>query len=107
MSDREARRKILLLKGTLYRLEIMQARHSLQSAASRNGFMASVPGILKSALSSHGGKLMTAALPVLLGRGRWRRYARRAMLAAGGVVAAWSLFKRYNDGADDDTSGRA
>lgn len=105
MSDREARRKILLLKGTLYRLEIMQARQALQNAASRNTIIESVPGLLKAALSKQGVGLITTLLPLLLGRGRWRRYARRALLAAGGVVAAWSMLRRSKDRFDDDTAG--
>ena len=103
MSDREARRKILLLKGTLYRLEIMQARQTLQNAASRKLVAESVPGLFKSALSNQGGKLIMMLLPLLLGQGRWRRYARRALLAAGGVMAAWRLLNRHKRGAADDT----
>ncbi len=102
MSDREARRKILLLKGTLYRLEIMQARQTIQNAVSGNFIAESLPGIFKSALSNQGGKLITALLPLLLGQGRWRRYARRALLAAGGVVAAWRMLHRDKRAAADD-----
>ena len=104
MSDRDARRKILLLKATLYRLEIMQARHTLQNAAARNMLAARVPELLKSALSNHRAALLTTVLPLLLGRGRWRRYARRALLAAGGVAAAWAMLRRGKDGADDGPS---
>jgi hypothetical protein len=103
MSDREARRKILLLKGTLYRLEIMQARQTLQNAASRNSLIESVPGLIKAALSKQGAGLITTLLPLLLGRGRWRRYVRRTLLAAGGVMAAWRMFSRDKHATDKDT----
>jgi len=102
MNDREARRKILLLKGTLYRLEIMQAKQALQNASGRTLITESVSGLFKSALSNQGGKLITVLLPLLLGQGRWRRYARRALLAAGGVMAAWRMLNRDKHVAADD-----
>lgn len=104
MSDRNARRKILLLKGTLYRLEIMHARHALQNAAGRNMLASMVPELLKSAISNNRAALLTTVLTLLLGRGRWRRYVRRALLAAGGMAAAWSMFRRRKDGAVDEVT---
>ena len=101
MNERDARRKLLLLKGTLYRVEILQARHTLQEAASGNVFTGAVAGLLKSALANNRAALVTTVLPLLLGQRRWRRYARRALLAASGVAAAWAVFSR-GKGADED-----
>lgn len=103
MSDRDARRKLLLLKGTLHRLEILQARHTLRDAASRNVLADRVPGLLKTVLANNRAALLTTVLPLLLGQGRLRRFARRALLAAGGVAAAWALFKNTKGAATEDT----
>ena len=106
MSDRDARRKILLLKGTLHRLEIMQARHTLHEAARRNVLADRLPGLLKSLLANNRAALLTTVLPLLFGGGRLRRIARRALLAAGGVAAAWAMLRRGNGDAADDASRR-
>ncbi len=105
MNDRDARRKILLLKGTLYRLEILQARHTLREAASRNVLADRLPGLLKSLLANNRAALLTTVLPMLVGGGRLRRIARRALLAAGGVVAAWVALRRGRGDAGGDATG--
>ncbi len=106
MSDRDARRKILLLKGTLYRLEILQARHTLREAAGSNIVTGSLPALLKSVLANNRAALLTTVLPLLFGPGRWRRQVRRVLLAAGGMAAAWAVLKR-GKGAAGDASDHA
>ena len=103
MNERDARRKLLLLQGALYRVEIMHAKQSLRESASGNALAAAVPGLLKSLIANKGPALVTTVLPLLLGRGRLRRYARRALLAAGGVAAAWAVFSRRK-GADEEAT---
>jgi hypothetical protein len=104
MSEREARRKLLLLKGALYRLEISQARHSLREEVSRKIITDRLPGVLKSVLNNNRAAILSTVVPLLFGGGRLRRYARRALLAAGGLAAAWSLLKRLRSGAADATA---
>ncbi len=106
MSERDARRKILLLKGTLYRLEILQARHTLRGAGSGKVLVGALPGLLKSVWTRHRSALLTTVLPCLLGRGRLGRLARRMLLAAGGVTAFWSWLNRAKD-TDDDAPPKA
>lgn len=107
MSERDARRKILLLQGTLHRIEIMQARQNFQQAASRNVLTEQVPGLLKSLLANNRASLLTTVLPLLFGRGRWRRFARRALLAGGGIATAWAVLRRLRKGGDDDAASQA
>ena len=104
MNERDARRKLLLLKGTLYRVDIIQARQSLSEAASSNAIAVTVAGLLKSVIASNRAALITTALPLLLGRGRLRRYARRALLAAGGVAAAWAVISRRKGDAGEGST---
>ncbi len=101
MSDRDARRKLLLLKGTLYRLEILHARHALHTAASGHT-VDRLPGLLKALLANNRTALLTAVLPLLLGQGRLRRIARRVLLAAGGLAAAWAMLTRGRASAEED-----
>ena len=107
MNERDARRKLLLLQGTLYRVEIMHAKQSLREAASGNALAAAVPGLLKSLIANKGTALVTTVLPLLLGRGRLLRYARRALLAAGGVAAAWAVISRRKGADDQETTDSA
>jgi hypothetical protein len=100
MSERDARRKILLLKGTLYRLEILRAKQTLRDAADSQLLIRGLPGMLKSLLSKHRVALLTSVLPSLLGRGRLARMIRRAVLAAGGVTAAWAWLNRGKGNGD-------
>ena len=65
MNERDARRKLLLLQGTLYRLEIMHAKQSLREASSGNALAAAVPGLLKSIIANKGAALVTTVLPLL------------------------------------------
>ncbi len=101
MSERDARRKILLLKGTLYRLEILQARHTLRGAASGKALMGALPGLLKSVWTRHRSVLLSTVLPYALGRSRPGRLARRVLLAAGGLTAVWAWLQR-GKGTDED-----
>ena len=104
MSDRGARRKLLLLNGALYRLEISQARYALRQAASRKIIADRLPGLLKSVLNNNRAAILSTVVPLLFGGGRLRRYARRALLAAGGLAAAWALLTRERGGTGGATA---
>lgn len=94
-TPREARKKLLLLEAQLHRLDLMQARQAWR-AASRDGLLgATLPAALGAGLKTQGGRLLLTALPLLLRGGTLGRWARRALLLAGGGAAAYSVFSRW------------
>lgn len=93
-TPRDARRKLLLLEAQMYRLELMQARQQLRSAARGRALSVSLPAMLASLLRHRASGLLATALPLLLRGGAIGRWSRRALLLAGSGVAAFTLFGR-------------
>ena len=93
-AEREARLKLLLLQGALYRLEISEARSALRQAAQPRAILGQVFGLLKFVLKHKRMSLIATVVPWLFRGGRGRRLLRRALLAAGVAASAWVLLKR-------------
>lgn len=88
-TPRAARKKLLLLEGTLHRLEILQARASLRSVTTGSVVGQRLPALL-AFLSEHKlGAMLTTALPLLVGARKLSRLVRRATLlvSAGAALA--------------------
>lgn len=93
-AEREARLKLLILQGALYRLEITQARLSLRDASQPRALFAELLGVLKFVLAHKRISLLATVLPWLLRGGRGRRWFRRALLASGAAVLSWVFLRR-------------
>ncbi len=99
-TPREARKKLLLLQGTLYRLEILEAKAVLRNGMANSVVGRRLPGLLSFLFQHKGSALLTSALPLLLGAGRVSRIVRRGALVAGAGAALMGLLKRWSH---DDT----
>ncbi len=94
-TPREARKKLLLLEAQLHRLDLMQARQGMR-AATRGGLLgAALPAAATTGFAPRGARLLLTVLPLLLRGGATGRWARRALLLAGGGAAAWTLLGRW------------
>jgi len=100
-TPREARKKLLLLQGTLYRLEILEAKAVLRNGVANSVVGRRLPGLLSFLFQHKASALLTSVLPLLLGAGRVSRIVRRGALVAGAGAALMGLLKRWN--ADDRT----
>ncbi len=97
-TPRAARKKLLLLEGTLHRLEILEAKQALRSGVANSYIGRHLPGALAILLQNKGSALLTTVLPLLLGGSRLSRIARRATLALGAGAALLGLLNRWNRG---------
>lgn len=93
-SERDARKKLLLLEGQLQRLELMQARQSLRGALRPRALAEGLPSLLLQAIRQRGLGWLPTLLPWVFGAGRARRWVRRGLLAIGAVAAAASWLRR-------------
>ena len=93
-AERHARRKLLLLQGALYRLEIIQARVALKEAAKPKAVGGQLFGLLKLVLAHKRMSLVATAVPWLFGRVRGSRLLRPALFALGAAAAAWLFLRR-------------
>lgn len=103
-TPREARKKLLLLEGTLHRLEFMQARSSLLGAAANSAIGRGLPGMLSFLLRHKAGALLASALPLLMGGSRLSRIVRRGALLLGAGAALLRLFSRDRAGSRTDAA---
>lgn len=103
-TPREARKKLLLLEGTLHRLEFMQARSSLLGAAANSVIGRGLPGMLSFLLRHKAGALLASALPLLMGGSRLSRIVRRGALLLGAGAALLRLFSRDRAGSRTDAA---
>ncbi len=97
-TQRAARKKLLLLEGTLYRLEILQARASLYSVTAGSVIVQRLPGLL-AFLSQHKlGAMLTTALPLLVRARKLSRLVRRATLLVSAGAALAGLLRGLSRG---------
>jgi hypothetical protein len=97
-TPRGARKKLLLLQGTLYRLEILEAKAVLRNGVANSIVGRRLPGILSFLFQHKGSALLTSVLPLLLGAGRVSRIVRNGALVAGAAAALMGLLKRWSRG---------
>ncbi len=102
-SPRAVRKKLLLLQGTLHRLEILEAKAALQTGVTNSIVGQRLPGVISFLVQHKASALLTSLLPLVLGAGRVARIVRRGSLAVGIGAALLGLFKRRkrNDMAVD------
>ena len=95
-AEREARCKLLMLQGALYRLEIIQARVALKEAAKPKAVGGQLFGLLKFVLAHKRMSLVATVVPWLFGHARASRLLKPALLALAAAAAAW-VFLRQRD----------
>ena len=95
-AEREARCKLLMLQGALYRLEIIQARVALKEAAKPKAVGGQLFGLLKFVLAHKRMSIFATVVPWLFGRARGSRLLKPALLALAAAAAAW-VFLRQRD----------
>ncbi len=102
-SPRAVRKKLLLLQGTLHRLEILDAKTALRSGVTNSFVGQRLPGVISFLLQHKASALLTSLLPLVFGAGSVSRLVRRGSLAVGIGAALLGLFKRRkrNDMAVD------
>ncbi len=100
-TPRAARKKLLLLEGTLHRLEILEAKDALRSSVANSVMGQRLPGLIGFVFQHKVGALLTSVLPLLLGVGRISRIARRGTLLLGSVAALLGLLRRWNQDRQD------
>ncbi len=94
-TPRAARKKLLLLEGTLHRLEFLQARESLLGPAGvRSALGRGLPGVLAFLLRHRAGALLAGALPLLVGGSRLSRIVRRGAWLFGAGAALFGMLSR-------------
>jgi hypothetical protein len=93
-AERDARLKLLLLQGALYRLEIIQARSTLKDAAKPRALVGQVFELLKFLLAHKRISLIATAVPWVFGRSRVSRLLRRGLLTLGSAGLAWLFLRR-------------
>lgn len=93
-AERDARRKLLMLQGALYRLDITQSRAALRDAANPKAAGVQLLGLLKFALQRKRMSVIATILPWLFGRARGSRLVKPALFALGAAGVAWLFLRR-------------
>jgi hypothetical protein len=93
-AERDARRKLLMLQGALYRLEIIQARVALKDAAKPKAVGGQLFGLLKFVLAHKRMSLVATIVPWLFRRARGSRLLKPALFALVSAAAAWLFLRR-------------
>jgi hypothetical protein len=93
-TERDARRKLLMLQGALCRLEIIQARVALKDAAKPKAVGGQLFGLLKFVLAHKRMSLVATIVPWLFGRARGNRLLKPALFALVSAAAAWLFLRR-------------
>lgn len=94
-TSRTVRKKLLLLEGTLHRLEILEAKNELRRSVAHSFIGQRLPGVLNFLLQHKAGAMLTSVLPLLLGGARLSRLMRRTTLALGAGSALLSVLNRW------------
>ena len=93
-TPRTARKKLLLLEGTLQRLEILEAKDTLRRGVAGSVIGQHLPGLLSFIFEHRVGALLAGMLPLLVGAGRAARIARRGTLLLGAATALLGWLRR-------------
>jgi len=93
-AERDAQRKLLMLQGALYRLEITETRAALQDAAKPRAMVGQAIELLKFVLAHKRMSLLASAVPWVLGKGRGRKMIRRTLVAVAAATLAWLFLRR-------------
>jgi hypothetical protein len=95
--DRDAKLKLLVLQGALYRVEVVEAKIALCDSSKSSATTRRLFSFLKFALEHRQLTLIGAVLPRLLGQVRSSRFAGRMLLILGSSLAAWWLLRRQSE----------
>lgn len=93
-AERDARRKLLMLQGALYRLEITQTRAAMKDAANPKAIGGQLFGLLRFVLAHKRVSLIATVVPWLFGRVRDSRLVKPALFALAAAGAAWMFLRR-------------
>ena len=96
-TDRDAKLKMLVLQGALYRVEVVEAKIALCDSSKPSSMTRRLFSLVKFALEHRQLTLIGAVLPRLLGRVRSSRFAGRMLLILGSSLTAWWLLRRQSE----------
>lgn len=96
-TDRDAKLKLLVLQGALYRVEVVEAKIALCDSSKASAMTKRLFSLVKFALEHRQLTLIGAVLPRLLGRLRSSRFAGRMLLILGSSLTAWWLLRRQSE----------
>jgi len=92
--ERDARLKLLMLQGAIYRGEIVEAKIGLCQASKPFAMPRRLFRLLSFVLEHRKIALISAVASRLLGRGRSSRFVRRMLLIVGSSLMVWWLMRR-------------
>ena len=93
-AERDARIKLLLLQGMIYRAEIVEAKITLCETSRSFARVGQLLGLIGFRLEPRVVALIGAAIPRLMGRKPSGQVLRRLTLIVGSCVIAWWLIRR-------------
>ena len=96
-TDRDAKLKLLVLQGALYRVEVVEAKIALCDSSKPSAMTSQLFSLVKFALEHRQLTLISAVLPRLLGRVRSSRFAGRMLLIVGSSLILWWLMRRRSE----------
>jgi len=92
---RDEQKKLLIVQGMMHRLEIAHALDQLKSYTKPTALFSKLPSLMKLIMASNAVPLISALLPIVLGKSKASRLTRRVMLMIGAGAALTSLIKRW------------
>jgi len=106
-ATRAQQKKMLLLQGALYRLEMAAAMAGLKADLQPDALLGlAKSGLKRSATLDNIAPVLGRILPLLAGAGIWSGRVRRLSLIAGVATAAWAAWRRRRDrSASEDDEG--
>lgn len=95
--NREEQKKLLIVQGMMYRLEIAHALDEFKSHTRPKALLAKLPSMLKLIMTSNAVPLISALLPVVFGKSKVSRLLRRIALMLGAGAALTAIIKRWKN----------
>lgn len=96
-TERDERLKLMILQGTLYRRELIEARIALCEASKPFAMGMQLLDFMAITLKHRRMVLIGALVPQLLGLGRSSRFVRRVLLILGSSFIVWWLMRRRSE----------
>lgn len=96
-TDRDAKLKLLVLQGALYRVEVVKAKIALCDSSKPSATTRRLFNLVTFALEHRRLTLIGAVLPRLLGRVQSSRFAGRMLLIVGSSLILWWLMRRRSE----------
>jgi hypothetical protein len=96
-TDRDAKLKLLVLQGALYRVQVVEAKIALCDSSKSSSMTSQLFSLVKFALEHRRLTLIGAVLPRLLSQVRSSRFAGGMLLIVGSSLTAWWLLRRQSE----------